>query len=58
MSDLLCAVKDASSVRKVGDVASNFLVNNQHEDLPIGLFEFPVLGTITIIDGDTGQQVV
>lgn len=58
LSDLLCAVKDASSVRKVGDVASNFLVNNQHEDLPIGLFEFPVLGTVTIIDGDTGQQVV
>lgn len=58
LSDLLCAVRDASSVRKVGDEASNFTVNGNHADLPIKLFEFPVLSTVTITDGDTGQQVL
>lgn len=58
LSDLLCAVRDADSVRKVGDEASNFVVNGSHADLAIKLFEFPVLGTVTITDGDTGLQVV
>lgn len=58
MDDLLYTVKNASSVRKVSDQPNGFTLNGEHADLDIALFEFPVLGTVTVVDGDTGQQVI
>jgi len=47
-------VRDVAGVRKIGDDPGNFLLNGAHEDLPIGMREFPALGTIALIDGATG----
>ncbi len=54
LSDVFNAVRDVSGVRKIGDGPDDFLLNGAREDLPIGVREFPALGTVTLINGDTG----
>lgn len=54
LSTLMDVVQNATGVRKVGDSSSDFLVNNKHQDLAIGIKAFPKLGTITLTNGDTG----
>ena len=54
LSDVFNVVRDVAGVRKIGDDPGNFLLNGAHEDLPIGMREFPALGTIALIDGATG----
>jgi len=46
-------VRDASSVRKVAPGA--FLLNGVASDVTITAFQFPVLGTIALTNGDTGS---
>lgn len=52
LSDVLNVVRDVVGVRKV-DV-NDFLLNSANEDLTIGRNEFPKLGTVTLLNGDTG----
>lgn len=54
LSVLMNVVNDAEGVRKFGDATSDFLVNNKHQDLAIGVKAFPRLGQVTLINGDTG----
>lgn len=54
LSDVLNAVRDVSGVRKIGDGPGDFLLNGAREDLEIGTREFPTLGAVTTINGDTG----
>lgn len=44
----------ASGIRKIGELSNHFLLNGAHQDLALELFEFPILGSVTLIDGDTG----
>lgn len=53
LSDLMNAVRDVVGVRKLGDGRNDFLVNNLHQDLPIAAHQFPRLGTVTLINGET-----
>ena len=55
LSTLMKIVKDAPGVRKIGDVSSDFLVNSKHSDLSIASNAFPILGTVTLVNGDTGN---
>lgn len=48
---------DLSGVRKLGDKDTDFLVNNEHEDLTIEPREFPVLGTLLVVNGVTGTAL-
>ena len=57
MSDLFCVVESAAGVRKIGATDLSFLLNLSHADVPLEYLEFPVLGTVTITDGDTGEVV-
>lgn len=50
-------VEETLGVRKIGGTANDFLLNGQHQDVTLQPRQFPVLGTITIIDGDTGAQI-
>lgn len=58
MSDIFCEVESVEGVRKIGARDVDFLLNAAHDDVPLQFFEFPVLGTVTITDGDTGQIVL
>lgn len=49
-SDLYNAVRDADGVLKVDAGAGGFLLNGSRQDVPINLYEFPKLGTVTLID--------
>lgn len=52
-SDIFDLARDSLGVRKV-DAVTGLLINGARADLTILGKEFPVLGTVTIIDGDTG----
>ena len=58
MSDIFCVVEAAAGVRKIGTSDTHFLLNLVHDDVPLQFFEFPVLGSSTITDGDTGLEVL
>lgn len=47
-------VRDTAGVRSIDPTETGFLLNGKRENLPIGPWQFPKLGTITLIDGDTG----
>lgn len=53
-SDIFNAVRDTAGVRKIGDAPSEFTLNGTFGDVDVGNFEFPILGAVTLIDGDTG----
>lgn len=57
LSDVFNVVRDVAAVRKIGDEDFHFLLNGVHSDLSILLREWPVLGTITLIDGETGAAL-
>jgi hypothetical protein len=54
LSDIFNVVRDVSGVRKVGAGATDFLLNEARDDVALATREFPVLGTVTLRDGDTG----
>ncbi len=56
-SDVHNAVRDSSPVRKVDAGAAGFLLNGARDDLTIALREFPILGDVIILDGDTGAPL-
>ena len=43
-----------TGVRKIGDGPEDFLLNGNRDDLPMGTREFPTLGLVTLVSGDTG----
>jgi uncharacterized phage protein gp47/JayE len=53
-SDLYNVVRDVSSVRRIGDAPSDFLLNGQPDDIVVQPYEFPTLGTVTLLNGFTG----
>lgn len=57
LSDVFNVVRDVAGVRKIGDLTSDFTLNGVHSDVTIALKEFPVLGTISLINGDTGNPL-
>jgi len=55
-SDVFNIVRDLDEVRKL-DVDDGLLLNGVRADVDLVAFYFPTLGTIEIIDGDTGQTI-
>lgn len=54
---LLLACQQTAGVREIGGNPSDFLLNNAHADVTLAAAQFPQLGTVTLIDGDTGLAV-
>lgn len=54
-SDLFDVVRDTTGVRKVDGGA--FLLNGARDDVGLALHLFPRLGTVTLINGDTGGAI-
>lgn len=55
-SDVLNAVRDVTSVQRI-DPNSGLLLDGVQDDVTIGTFRFPQIGTVTVIDADTGQTI-
>lgn len=54
LSDVFNVIRDVVGVRKIGDGPDDFLLDGAREDVPIDVREFPVLGEVTLLNGDTG----
>ncbi len=57
LSDVMNVVRDTTGVRKLDDNANGFLVNGAHADLAIAVYQFPTLGTVTILNAETGTPI-
>lgn len=53
-SDIYNVIRDTTGIRKIGDTPGSLLLNDEPSDLAIDVFQFPILGTVTLINGDTG----
>lgn len=56
-SDLFDAIRNAPGVRKIDAGVGGLLLNGVRNDLAIAVSQFPELGTVTVIDGDTNQVI-
>jgi hypothetical protein len=57
LAPLFDALEETVGVRKLGGQASDFLLNGVHQDVVLQPKQFPTLGTVTILDGDTGATL-
>jgi hypothetical protein len=58
LSDIANAVRDTAGVRKLGDGINDLLVNNAHADLTVQAHQFPQLGKVTLLNGETNAPLV
>ncbi len=56
-SDLYNAVRDTTGVFKIRDGVGSFLLNDEQLDVPVEVDEFPVLGTVTVINAATETAI-
>jgi len=56
-SDIYNVIRDTSGVRKLADTPSALMLNGSAADSALEPYEFPVLGTITILDAATGLVI-
>lgn len=54
-SDVFNAVRDAAGIRKVDAGISGFLLNAVRDDVSLAAQDFPRLGDVVLIDGQTGE---
>jgi len=53
-SDVFNVIRDTAGVRKIGDRTGDLKLNGLPADVKLRIKEFPLLGNVTLIDGDTG----
>jgi len=53
-SDVFNVIRDTDGVRKIGDRHGDLKLSGLPADVKLGIKEFPILGTVTLINGDTG----
>ena len=56
-SDVFNVVRDAAPVRKLSAAADGFLLNGVRADVALDYKEFPKLGNVVLVDGDTGETL-
>lgn len=54
-SDIFNVIRDTPGVRKMGDGRLDLTLNGLPADVKLNVREFPVLGNITLVNGDTGD---
>ena len=57
LSDVYNVVRDTEGVRKIDASVSSFTLNGEFSDVELLLREFPVLGTVTLINDETGAAL-
>lgn len=58
LSNIRNVIRNSAGVRKLDDTFGTTLINGVSADLFVDNFQFPVLGTIVLLDGDTGDLLV
>lgn len=53
-SDVFNVIRDTEGVRKIGDLHGDLKLSGLPADVKLAIKEFPVLGTVTLVNGDTG----
>lgn len=53
-SDVFDVIRDTTGVRKIADTEDNLLLNGVNDDVTLAVKEFPVLGSVTVINHETG----
>jgi len=53
-SDVFNVIRDTEGVRKIGDAPGDLTLNGLPADVRLRVQEFPTLGTVTLVNGDTG----
>jgi hypothetical protein len=53
-SDVFTVIRDTPGVRKMGDARLDLTLNGLPADVKLNVREFPVLGTVSLRNGDTG----
>jgi len=53
-SDVFNEIRDTAGVRKIGDARLDLTINGLPSDVKLKVREFPVLGAVKLVDGDTG----
>ena len=53
-SDVFNVIRDTEGVRKMGDLHGDLKLAGLPADVRLAIKEFPVLGTVTLMNGDTG----
>jgi hypothetical protein len=56
-SDVHNVVRDTTGVKRVDPSNSGFTLNGERDDVELLVREFPTLGTVTLINGDTGGSL-
>jgi hypothetical protein len=56
-SEVFNVIRDTEGVRKIGDRHGDLKLNALSADVKLAIKEFPLLGNVTIIDGDTGSYL-
>lgn len=56
-SDVLKQIVNASGVRKVADTDNGLLLNGFSDDVLLAVKEFPKLGTVTVVNHETGATL-
>jgi hypothetical protein len=54
-SDVFNIIRDTPGVRKMGDSRLDLTLNGLPADVRLNVREFPVLGTVSLRNGDTGE---
>jgi len=53
-SDVFNVIRDTEGVAKIGDAPGDLTLNGLPADVRLRVQEFPTLGTVTLVNGDTG----
>ena len=53
-SDVFNVIRDTEGVRKIGDLHGDLKLSGLPADVKLAIKEFPVLGTVRLVNGDTG----
>ena len=56
-SDVFNTIRDTEGIRKLGDQYGALNLNGAHADVPLGIQQFPVLGSVALFHGDTGEPL-
>lgn len=58
LSDVFNVIRDTTGILKISPSTADFALNGVHDDVELQLYEFPILGTVTLINGETGSALV
>jgi hypothetical protein len=57
LSDIFNVIRDTEGVRKIGDKHGDLKLNGLPADVPLRIQELPILGDISLLDGDQGRYL-